>query len=1208
MRTKPSFVLVSLFFICLSLWLIAPAVAQQRQAAGAEIDGVSGYYLIEIQTGLRGLSSRAVVDMLKWSHFTVAEAGMNIVIVKSSGGAGTLAKKVAGFAKHLYRLPIPDSARASCFDSYRPLDRSLAEKWNHEAENYPRKANSRDSYADKTHPLAAGINKSDRARLAKDIELTSRMLTELKKEAGTVTSDKNRGPLARRIAFTETRLKSLQDRLSRLKISADPGKPALIYRQSNNSLSDVHRIEGGYEVNLSGFRRLRIQAEDGSITGKVTDASTAGIENVHVNIYDLSYNYITYASTDSAGDYTVPGLATGSYKVLFNSHDAAGNYVSEWYNDKADFNTADAVSVTAGSVTSGINAQLAAGGSITGKVTNASSAGIENVYIEIRGLSGNYINTYASTDSAGDYTVPGLATGSYKVGFDTRDAAENYAIEWYNDKADFNTADAVSVTAGNVTSGINAQLAPGGSITGKVTNASSAGIENVYIVIVDLSGDYVNAAATDSAGNSTVPGLATGSYKVYFYSRYAAENYVSEWYNDKADFDTADTVSVTAGSVTSGINAQLAAGGSITGKVTNASTAGIENVNIYIIDLSENYVNDAYTDSAGDYTVPGLATGSYKVGFDTRDAAENYAIEWYNDKAAFNTADTVSVTAGSVTSGINAQLAAGGSITGKVTDASNAGIENVRIEIHDLSENYVIDASTDSAGDYTVNGLAPGSYKIYFNSRYAAENYVSEWYNGKANFDSADSVSVTAGSTTSGINAQLAPGGAISGTVTNGLGTGINGIGVSVYDLYNNQIVTYATDSTGAYEARGIPSGSYKVYFDSYYAAENCISEWYDDKADFDSADAVSVTAGSVTLGINAVLSSGIIPATITATSPNGGESWAVGSAHNVTWTSTGTIADVKIEYSTNSGTGWTTVIASTTNSGTYPWTVPATPSATCLVRVSDASNAAISDVSDAVFTIVRQKDDLLGSWAGQGVYYRNSDTGAWVKLSSPATKIAAGDLDDDGIDDLIGIWPAQGGVWVKYSKTSAWAKLSTTADWISAGDMNGDGKDDLLGTWAGQGVYYRNSANGAWVKMSTPATKTEAGDLDGDGIDDLIGIWPTQGGVWVKYSKTAAWVKLSSTADWISAGRMRTTGATPPTELIAPLGGYATSPGEVSYLDYGDWGPGGPLFVYEKERNLAPRQADDQTPLPGPGEPGFRFSSQENLHPPKPSDSKDKK
>ena len=166
-------------------------------------------------------------------------------------------------------------------------------------------------------------------------------------------------------------------------------------------------------------------------------------------------------------------------------------------------------------------------------------------------------------------------------------------------------------------------------------------------------------------------------------------------------------------------------------------------------------------------------------------------------------------------------------------------------------------------------------------------------------------------------------------------------------------------------------------------------------------------------------------------------------------------------------------------------------------------------------------KDDLVATWDGQGVYYRNSDSGAWVKLASPATLIASGDLDSDCIDDVIGIWPVQGGVWVKYSKTGAWAKLSTTARHIASGDMNGDGQPELLGTWDGQGVYWRSNTTGAWTKLATPATLITSGDLDGDGSDDLIGIWPSQGGVWVKYSQSGAWAKLSTTAVDIAAGDM---------------------------------------------------------------------------------------
>jgi hypothetical protein len=37
---------------------------------------------------------------------------------------------------------------------------------------------------------------------------------------------------------------------------------------------------------------------------------------------------------------------------------------------------------------------------------------------------------------------------------------------------------------------------------------------------------------------------------------------------------------------------------------------------------------------------------------------------------------------------------------------------------------------------------------------------------------------------------------------------------------------------------------------------------------------------------------------------------------------------------------------------GSYNWTIPNTPSIECLVRISDASNAAVNDVSDTTFTI----------------------------------------------------------------------------------------------------------------------------------------------------------------------------------------------------------------------------------------------------------------
>jgi hypothetical protein len=263
------------------------------------------------------------------------------------------------------------------------------------------------------------------------------------------------------------------------------------------------------------------------------------------------------------------------------------------------------------------------------------------------------------------------------------------------------------------------------------------------------------------------------------------------------------------------------------------------------------------------------------------------------------------------------------------------------------------------------------------------------------------------------------------------------------------------------------------------------------------------------------------VPA-ITVTSPNGGESWALGAPHNITWTSAGITGDVTITL--YKGLMSVTLGTAAAASGVYPWTIDPGLSAGEDYRIR-VWQAAVEDYSNGYFSLIAaqqpRKDDFVGTWDGQGVYYRNSDTGAWAKMASPATKIAVGDLDGDGIDDLIGLWPGQGGIWVRYSQSGTWAKLSSTAQYICTGDMNGDGRVDLVGTWDGQGIFYRNSITGAWVKMATPATMVTAGDIDNDGTDDLIGLWPSQGGIWVKYSQGGAWARLSTTAVHIASGDM---------------------------------------------------------------------------------------
>jgi hypothetical protein len=95
-----------------------------------------------------------------------------------------------------------------------------------------------------------------------------------------------------------------------------------------------------------------------------------------------------------------------------------------------------------------------------------------------------------------------------------------------------------------------------------------------------------------------------------------------------------------------------------------------------------------------------------------------------------------------------------------------------------------------------------------------------------------------------------------------------------------------------------------------------------------------------------------VIRGGFTITSPNGRESWQVGSEENITWESFGNISRVKIEYSTDRGARWNVIEDSIPNRGVYLWKVPDAISSQCLIRVSDSSDPDAFDVSDNVFQI----------------------------------------------------------------------------------------------------------------------------------------------------------------------------------------------------------------------------------------------------------------
>lgn len=162
---------------------------------------------------------------------------------------------------------------------------------------------------------------------------------------------------------------------------------------------------------------------------------------------------------------------------------------------------------------------------------------------------------------------------------------------------------------------------------------------------------------------------------------------------------------------------------------------------------------------------------------------------------------------------------------------------------------------------------------------------------------------------------------------------------------------------------------------------------------------------------------------------PIGNEYLIAGDTVAISWANT-TLSNLKIEFSGDDGTSWSTVNPAVTASAkTYNWIVPWTISNQCKIRISDAANATNNDLSDTNFTILAP--NLIG-----GPYLFDKNTVALLhfdtdlnnrsNLSGKGVGSAQNIVSDATISPLLGNC---------YRTTSAvtiphHANLSLTGDW----------------------------------------------------------------------------------------------------------------------------------------------------------------------------------
>ena len=125
-------------------------------------------------------------------------------------------------------------------------------------------------------------------------------------------------------------------------------------------------------------------------------------------------------------------------------------------------------------------------------------------------------------------------------------------------------------------------------------------------------GSPINTSTGFGGAGYRFSGLRAGSYHVRFGCTY--DSYVDEYYNDVLTLAGATPVVVVAGTTEAGIDAGLAAGGTVTGRVTREDTGTpLVSICVFVTEITGLGAGSVYTATNGTYSVGGLPAGTYRV-------------------------------------------------------------------------------------------------------------------------------------------------------------------------------------------------------------------------------------------------------------------------------------------------------------------------------------------------------------------------------------------------------------------------------------------------------------------------------------------------------------------------------------------------------------------------------------------------------------------
>jgi hypothetical protein len=308
-------------------------------------------------------------------------------------------------------------------------------------------------------------------------------------------------------------------------------------------------------------------AGEGAISGKVTRATGGAPVNKALVCAERENSIFVFecASTAADGSYEITGLpAGGGYVVSFEAGESGLYLVRQYYKGVSRWEEAEPVTVSSGSTTTGIDAALAEGGAIAGKVT-AAATGMPIAEVEVCSWlesDGEFDGcTYTAND--GTYEIVGVHPGLHELEF--WDFEAGYEPQFLN---------SISVAAGERKSGVNVAMSLAGRISGHVYFASThQPAKGTLVCAIGVnSGKSRGCGPTDKTGAYEF--LASpGRWKIVFSPEPSEsiffdqeegelegagpDGWPTQFWNLKSSLAQADVIELTQGGVRSGVDGQL---------------------------------------------------------------------------------------------------------------------------------------------------------------------------------------------------------------------------------------------------------------------------------------------------------------------------------------------------------------------------------------------------------------------------------------------------------------------------------------------------------------------------------------------------------------------------------------------------------------------------------------------------------------------------